>query len=97
MDNTGRNTTGGNNSKKRDRVCMELAGHTHGVSDVAWARDSRLLASASDDKSVRLWDTETVRFSYVLFLIYVFRLGCLWSVVYYSNVHLPPKNARARR
>jgi WD40 repeat protein len=40
---------------------MELSGHTHGVSDVAWARDSRLLVSASDDKSVRVWDTETVR------------------------------------
>lgn len=70
MDGTGGSSSansgkGGNGStgggRKRGRVSMELSGHTHGVSDVAWARDSRLLASASDDKSVRLWDTETVR------------------------------------
>lgn len=60
MDGTGSGTNSTGGGRKRGRVCMELAGHTHGVSDVAWARDSRLLASASDDKSVRLWDTETV-------------------------------------
>ena len=93
MDGTARgsNSTSSTSSsagggRKRGRVCMELAGHTHGVSDVAWARDSRLLASASDDKSVRLWDTETVRVWY----------GVWWVsgvVVSFFGARSPPKAA----
>ena len=38
-----------------------MAGHTEGVSDIAWSSDSELIASASDDKTVRIWSAETVR------------------------------------
>ena len=38
-----------------------LAGHTKGNSDIAWASDSVHLASASDDKTIRIWDVENVR------------------------------------
>ncbi|KAI0244713.1 WD repeat-containing protein 5, partial [Massospora cicadina] len=37
-----------------------LEGHGLGISDVAWASDSVNLCSASDDKTLRIWDTETV-------------------------------------
>lgn len=33
-----------------------ISGHKLGVSDVAWSSDSRLLVSASDDKTLRIWD-----------------------------------------
>ena len=33
-----------------------LKGHEQGISDVVWSGDSRYLASASDDKSVKIWD-----------------------------------------
>lgn len=36
-------------------------GHEEGVSGCGWAPDARLLASASDDKTARLWDVETAR------------------------------------
>ena len=31
-----------------------------GISDVAWSTDSRLLTSASDDKTLKIWDFATV-------------------------------------
>lgn len=37
---------------------MKMHGHTEGISDVAWSPDSDLLASASDDKTIRIWTTE---------------------------------------
>lgn len=38
-----------------------LEGHTEGISDVAWSVDGEFLASASDDKTVRIWSLELVR------------------------------------
>ena len=33
-----------------------IAGHKLGVSDVAWSSDSTLICTASDDKTVKIWD-----------------------------------------
>ena len=35
-------------------------GHTEGISDIAWASDGEYLASASDDKTIKLWSIELV-------------------------------------
>lgn len=32
-----------------------------GISDVAWSSDSNLLVSASDDKTLKIWDLNSVR------------------------------------
>ena len=37
-----------------------LSGHIAGVSDVDWAPDSLTLVSASDDKTMRVWDVLAV-------------------------------------
>lgn len=37
-----------------------IAGHKLGISDVAWSSDSRLLVSASDDKTLKIWELSTV-------------------------------------
>ena len=42
-----------------------LSGHTGVVYSVAWSPDSRLLASASSDKTIRLWDTQTSHLLYI--------------------------------
>lgn len=31
-----------------------------GISDVSWSSDSKLLVSASDDKTLKIWDLATV-------------------------------------
>ena len=33
-----------------------ITGHKLGISDVAWSSDSRLLVSASDDKTLKIWE-----------------------------------------
>lgn len=37
-----------------------IAGHKLGISDVAWSSDSRLLVSASDDKTLKIWELSSV-------------------------------------
>ena len=37
----------------------KLRGHTDRISQIAWSPDGRMLASGSDDTTIRLWDTET--------------------------------------
>lgn len=36
-----------------------LHGHARGINDVAWSPTAEYLATASDDKSLRIWDAET--------------------------------------
>lgn len=35
-------------------------GHTEGISDIAWTSDGEYLASASDDKTIKIWSMELV-------------------------------------
>jgi WD40 repeat protein/tetratricopeptide (TPR) repeat protein len=43
-----------------DWTCIRtIGGHTDDVPDVAWSPDGRLLASASADRSLGIWDTAT--------------------------------------
>jgi len=42
------------------QIIKTFEGHTEGLSDVAWARDSTYLASASDDKTIRIWNVDSV-------------------------------------
>lgn len=43
------------------QIVRTLLGHTEGLSDIAWSGDSKYLASASDDKTIRIWDVDHVR------------------------------------
>ena len=40
-----------------------LAGHTGVVYSVAFSPDGNLVVSGSDDKTVKIWDTETAQVS----------------------------------
>jgi len=37
-----------------------ISGHKLGISDVGWSTDSRLLVSASDDKTLKIWELSSV-------------------------------------
>lgn len=43
------------------QIVRTLLGHSEGLSDIAWSGDSKYLASASDDKTIRIWDVDHVR------------------------------------
>lgn len=42
-------------------IINTLEGHTEGISDIAWSSDGDYLASASDDKTIIIWNSELVR------------------------------------
>ena len=42
------------------KFVQTLEGHGQGISDVAWSSDSQYLTSASDDKTIRIWDANIV-------------------------------------
>ncbi|KAF8761063.1 WD domain, G-beta repeat [Rhizoctonia solani] len=46
-------------SSYNGNLIRTLEGHQEGLSDVAWSGDSRYVASASDDKTVRIFTLET--------------------------------------
>ena len=43
-------------------------GHLAGVSTIAWSPDCATIASGSDDKTIRLWNVLTVRFTFFSYL-----------------------------
>lgn len=40
-------------------LSQTLEGHMAGISTIAWSPDSKVVASGSDDKNIRLWDLST--------------------------------------
>jgi COMPASS component SWD3 len=44
------------------QIIRTLEGHTEGISDIAWSNDGEYLASASDDKTIRIWNLSLVSF-----------------------------------
>lgn len=48
-----------------------IAGHKLGISDVSWSSDSRLLVSASDDKTLKVWELSSVRICFTAIILLI--------------------------
>lgn len=42
------------------QIIQTLEGHILGISDIAWSYDTEYIASASDDKTIRIWSLDLV-------------------------------------
>lgn len=51
-----------------------ISGHDLGVNDISWSSNSHLLVSSSDDRTVKIWDVNSVRF--FLILTWIFSVVC---------------------
>ena len=40
-------------------IIFDIPGHSRGINDLAWSRTAEYIATASDDKTLRLWDVST--------------------------------------
>ena len=54
------------------KAVARLTGHQQLVNDVRFSPDTRLLASASFDKSIKLWDGRTGKCVTTTFLLHIF-------------------------
>lgn len=43
------------------KYVKSIAGHIQGISEVSWSSDSQFLVSASDDKTLKIWEFSSVR------------------------------------
>lgn len=57
--NTSSTTPEGNSGSTRIDPTISLIGHSRGINDVTWSPTAAYIATASDDKTLRLWNAET--------------------------------------
>ena len=62
------------------RLCGVLRGHEHGVWGVAWSPDGQRIATASGDRTARIWDAETGSEHAVLHGHHDWIEGVAWSL-----------------